>query len=216
MNPVAWLALAVSSVLAAVTIWRFRRDYRRQASHDYLTASSRLLEQAFGAFDQARSDEWDGLPEPDRLLWLTVARMLKESDATAQEINEDSHRTLYDHTRNFWRGKLRDLLQPLGSVPLTYFAEDADSIVSTSGSQRMCISPKSLKVVLDFLEWPENKPDPLAGLSGFTAEEIDHIQTFRYKAVGDYLDAYDVMRKEKDDRKDYWREQFREAKESSK
>ena len=101
MNPVAWLALAVSIVAAAITIWRFKRDYRRQASHDYQTASSRLLEQAFEAFDQKRSKQWNGLPEPDRLLWLTVARMIMESDETAREIREASHRTLYNHARNF-------------------------------------------------------------------------------------------------------------------
>lgn len=212
MNPVAWLALAVSIVSAGVTIWRFRRDSRRQNSHDYLTASTRLLEQAFEAFDQSRNSEWSGLPEPNRLLWLTVARMLTESGETAREIKEDSHRTLYSHARNLWRGKLHDLLIPLKEISLTYFAEDADSIVGTTGDQRMCISDKSLRVVLGFVEWPENKPDPLEGTESFTEQEIDYMRSFRYRAVADYLEAKDAMIGGDEGRKEFWREKWHQAK----
>lgn len=208
MNPIAWLALTVSISSVAYTIWRSRRDYLRQTSHDYLTASSRLLEQAFEAFDQARSDKWNNLPKPDRLLWLTVARMLTESERTAQEIKEDSHLTLYNHARDFWRGKLDDLLRPLNSISLTYFAENADSILGTIGDQRMCISERSLVVVLDFMKWPENKVDPLEGTKRFTDEEINQIGTFRYRAVGDFLEAQNAMASGNDERKEYWRKRW--------
>ena len=211
MNWVAWLALAVSSVAVWFTIWSYRRDSRRQTSHDYLTASTRLLEQAFDAFDRARNDKWKRLPDPDRLLWLTVARMLRESAEVADEITEDSHHMLYSHASNFWRGKLHDLLRPLKDVPLTYFAEDADSIVATTGNQRMSISRKSLRVVLDFTEWPKDKPDPLTGIENYTAKEIDHIRTFQYRAVGDYLDAIDAMNSGEENRKIYWRDQWSKA-----
>lgn len=207
-NPVAWIALVVSILVAIFTIRRSRRDYRRKISHDYLTAASRLLEQAFEAFDRARSDEWNNLPKPDRLLWLTVARMLTESERTAQEIKEDSHLTLYNYARDFWRGKLDDLLRPLNNVPLTYFAENADSILGTIGDQRMCISERSLVVVLNFLKWPENKIDPLEGTKGFTDEEINQIGTVRYRAVGDFLEAQNAMASGNDERKDYWRKQW--------
>lgn len=210
-NPVAWLALFVSATVAVFTIWRFHRDIRVQSSQDYLTASTRMLERAYGMLEAKRSAEWLGLPEPDRLLWLTVARMLKEAEDTARQIKVSSHQTLYEHARNFWRGRLYDLLRPLGKIPITYFAEEADSIIATSGDERTPLSDKSLRVVLDFLRWPNEKPDPLEGAASFSDEEIDRMRSFEYRAVADFLEAQDAMLRGVQSRKDFWRQKFRDA-----
>lgn len=210
-NAVAWLAFLVSAIVAGFTIWRFRRDIQLQSSQDYLTASTRMLERAYETFKAKRSAEWGGLPEPDRLLWLTVARMLREANNTSREIKVRSHHTLYEHARTFWRGRLYDLLRPLNKAPLTYFAEDADSILGLSGDQRMPVADKSLRVVLDFLRWPKEKPDPLEGTPAFSDQEIDRMRSFEYAAVADYLDAKDAMLRREQSRKDFWRQKFRDA-----
>lgn len=211
-DPIALTALLVSALAVGFTLWRAWREIRHQRSRDYLDASTRLLERAFQSFEQKRSDEWNGLSYPDRWLWLTVARMLKESESTAEGITVGSHHALYEHARSFWRGNMYDLVRPLGDIPLTYFAEDADAILATSGEQRSCISDQSLRVVMDFVEWPKDKPDPLGERKRFTPHEIDHIRSFRYQAVGDFLDAQVAMINGEDSRKDFWRKKFQEAK----
>jgi len=207
-NAVAWLALIISVASVAFTVVRYRRDFGRQESQDHLSAAIGQLERAYEEFQRTCSDRWSGLPAPDRLTWLTVARMLKESEATAAAITEASHKTLYDHARTFWRGRFYDLLRPLHAVPLNYFARSADEIIGTSGDARQPISPKSLRIILGFLEWPEGKPDPIGAVEPFTDQEIDHMRSFRYRPVADYLDARDAMLTGGEDRKGYWRKQW--------
>jgi hypothetical protein len=79
-NPVAWLALAVSTLSAALTIWRSRRDFRRQSSHDYLNAATELLERAYDLFDKARDTEWNGLPKPD------LSRTMRHASSSSQAV----------------------------------------------------------------------------------------------------------------------------------
>lgn len=165
-NPVAWLALSVSIVSAGLTIWRSRRDFRRQSSHDYLNAATALLERAFELFDKSRTDDWGGLPKPDRVLWLTVARMLAESKETAKLIREASHKALYERGNHFYRGKFFELLRPLGDVSLKYFAPTFDSIAASAPDERAPLSDKSLRVILDTVEWPTDKTDPIAAAKG--------------------------------------------------
>lgn len=210
-NPVAWLALVVSVFALVLTFWRFRRDIQVQSSQDYLTASTHMLERAYAMFEAKQSAEWNDLPEPDRLLWLTVARMLREAEDTSKQIRVRSHKALYEHARNFWRGRLYDLLRPLANVPLTYFAEDADSILGTHGDQRMALSDKSLRVVLEFLRWPKERPDPIKDAESFSSEEIERIRLFEYWAVADFLEAQEAMLRGEESRKEHWRQKFREA-----
>ncbi len=210
-NPVALMALFISALAVGFTFWRARRDILLQQSKDYLDASIRLLERAYETFEQSTSDEWDGLPEPDRVLWLTVTRMLRESERSSQELKFQSHRILYEHARTFWRSKLYDMLENLETVRLTYFAENADSILSYRTGQRSPISEKSIRVVLNFLEWPVGESDPVADAIRFTDSEIEHVRTFRYKSVGHYLEAHEAMSRGSDDQKKYWRKTFSDA-----
>ena len=211
-NPVAWFALVVSIVSAGLTMWRSFRDLRRQSSHDYLNAAVQQLERAYEAFDGARDPKWRDLPAPDRIMWLTVARLLRQSSDTSKRIREVSHRAIYEHSADVWRGKFADLLRPLRDVRLTYFAEDADSIIASHADQRSPISSKSIRVILDFMEWPKGRPDPIADAQPFTEAEIDRIGTFHYRSLGDYLEAVDAMRNGSEDRKIFWRSKFAEAK----
>lgn len=208
-NPVAWIALVVSFVSAAVTIWKIRRDLARQNSQDYLTAATRLLEQAYGSFDKARDEKWLGLPQPSRLLWLTVARMIQESAITAKHITETSHKVLYEHARNFWRGQLHDLLLPLERISLRYFAEDADSLFAVTGNKRMPLSGKSLRIILAFLEWPAEKKDPLDEAERFT--ELDRIRLVGYEPVVAFLEAEKTMCTPNECTRRHWRKRWHQA-----
>lgn len=211
-NPVAWLALVVSIASAVLAVWKIRRDLSRQESQDYLQAASRLLEQAFEAFDRAKSEQWLNLPEPSRLLWLTVARMIQESESTAASITERSHKILHTHARNFWRGRIYDLLLPLERVSLKYFAEDADSMLAVIGKEkRMPLAEKSLRVVLDFLQWPKDRSDPIGDIKDYTDQEIDRMRSFRYRPVADFLEASNVMASEDKNRQQHWRDVWNKA-----
>lgn len=210
-NPVAWVALVVSAVSVTFTVWKIRRDLRRQNSQDYLAAAQGLLERAFESFEASRDGKWLNLPQPSRLLWLTVARMLKESASTAMEITESSHKVLYQHSSNFWRGKLYDLLAPLEHVSLKYFAENADSIIAVGGNARMPLSENSIRVVLEFVEWPLDRADPLVGVKRYTEAEIERMRAFRYRSVSNYLEAQTVMAGNDEARKKYWRDAWNKA-----
>src|SRR5690606_22153982 len=126
------------------------QHYRSEAlrrSRDYLDAAIRWLEQAYREFETRRSATWSGLPEPDRLLWLSVARMIREAESTSTKIKEESHKVLYRQARTYWRGKLVDLLAPLAKVALTYFAESPEKALVQFSGDRAPISPKSLRVI---------------------------------------------------------------------
>lgn len=198
-NPIALAALFISTLAVWFTIWRLCRDIRLQQSKDYLDASIRLLERAYETFEKRLSDKWDGLPEPDRVLWLTVARMLCESERSSRELKFKSHRILYEHARTFWRSKLSDILENLKIVELTYFSEDANPMLSSRTDQRSPICEGSIRVLLNFLEWPVGESDPIDGATRFTDSEIEHIRTFRYRSVGDYLKARKAMSRGSDD-----------------
>jgi hypothetical protein len=172
-----------------------------------LDAAARLLERAYETFDKSRNEKWSNLPQPSRLLWLTVARMIKEAESTAADIAEPSHKVLYDHARSFWRGRLYDLLLPLQTVSLRYFAEDADSMLAViGGEKRMPLAENSLRVVLDFLEWPATKKDPLEGIKDYKDAEIARMRAFRYRPVADFIEAQNAMTRGDENMKKHWRD----------
>ena len=203
-----WVAVAIAFALGIFSIWQYRKAERVRESKDFLDAATRRLEQAYSEMADRRSTEWMNLPAPDRLLWLSVARMIREGENTANQITEKSHQVLYEHAQTFWRGKLYDLLLPLNKVPLTYFAETPDKALVQLGDDRAPISPKSLRVILDFSKWPKDTADPLQGVGEHSAEEIDRMQTFGPRSVGDYLDALDAMHSDSEPRKDHWRREW--------
>lgn len=177
-NIATWAAVVVALAVGSFSIWQHLKAERLRRSRDYLDAAIRRLEQAYTEFESRRAPAWAGLPDPDRLLWLSVARMIREGESTAARITEESHRSLYRQARTYWRGKLFDLLQPLHTVSLMYFAESPDNAMVQFQSDRGPISPKSLKVIRDFTSWPKDEPDPLAEVEGFSSQQIDHMQTF--------------------------------------
>jgi len=203
-----WAAVAVAILLGVFSVWQHLKAERLRRSHDYLDAAIRSLEQAYKEFESRRSSTWANLPEPDRLLWLSVARMIREGESTADRITDESHATLYKQARTYWRGKLYDLLQPLHHVSLTYFAESPDKALVQFQGDRAPISPKSLKVIRNFTSWPKDEPDPLAGVEGFTSQEIDRMQSFGWRSAGMYLDALEAMHSDSESRKEYWRKQW--------
>jgi len=203
-----WVAVAVAIALGGFSVWQHYRSEALRRSRDYLDAAVRWLEQAYRELEARRSNAWSGLPEPDRLLWLSVARMIREAESTSTKIQEESHRVLYRQARTYWRGKLYDLLAPLTKVPLTYFADSPDKALIQFSGDRAPISPKSLRVIRDFTSWPQGEPDPLAGVGNFDSQEIDHMQSFGWRSAGMYLEALDVMHGDSDSRKEYWRKQW--------
>lgn len=211
---IALAAFIVSLASAIFTYNKIQDDAAVRRSSEYLASSNRLLESAYEKFSEARSDDWSRLPEPSRLLWLSVARQIQESTDIAEKVTEETHRVLINQARGYWRGQFQDLLEPLTTISITYFAEDADAIDMPQMDQRMCIHEKSLRVILDFLRWPEGMPDPVEPVETYTEAEVDNMWLFDSRPVAKFLQASAAMRGENDDRKNYWRKLYEDAAEA--
>lgn len=211
---IAIAALLVSLASVMFTYIKNHDDAAVRRSREYLDASNQLLRSAYEEFSEARSDDWSGLPKPSRLLWLRVARQIQESTDLAARITEKTHGVLSNQARGYWRGRFRDLLEPLKTVSITYFVEDANAIVVPGRNQRMCINEKSIRVILDFLKWPEGMPDPMEPVEQYTEAEVEKMWLFDSRPVAEFLQASAAMRSENEDRKHYWRASYQAAAEA--
>lgn len=190
-----WVVAIITGIAATVAYVQYRQHRAREQSRDFLELSTQQFRRAFETLEERPAEDWPGLPEPDRLLWLTAARMLRTGETFGARITEESHQRVYDDARRYWRSKLYVLLKGLDTAPLNYFAETADRIIGAGPGEKLGLSEKSLRVVADFMKWPESEPDPLAGVVDFTAEELERMWAFQPRGLASYIRAAQTMRR---------------------
>ena len=130
-------------------------EQSRANSTVYFKNATRSLERAFATFLDAEDTE---VPVRDRLIWLTVARLICSAQSVSQKIEVESIREMYDAEEEFWRHRFYELLQPKSLrahlVTRAYFP----------GSR---IDEKSIRVIYEFTEWPQGRDDPIDGAELF-------------------------------------------------
>jgi len=176
-------------IIVAVVIAYLTLSYNksRNQSADYLSKSLSLLEKAHDLFDDR--DE-NGYPKNDRLLWLSVARLIKTSQDTSQLITEPSHKRIYNMELSYWRYKFSNILtvgDKHHTFPEEYFAEKPIDHYFKLGEGRRPLSLISIAFMYKFVKWPEGELDPLDGIEPFTEQEINNMITFGPEELGRHL-----------------------------
>ena len=153
----------------------------RADSEVYRVNATKNLERAYRAF-MGNSDS--PVPISDRLVWLTVARLILSAKLISKRIKVESIRTMYNEDEEYWRQRFYDVLDPIDvTSPLNnsdYFREGEKKV---SGYN---IDERSIRVIYGFIEWPENQSDPMDDFEGYTEEEISNMGASRY-GVKTYL-----------------------------
>ncbi|RZT35506.1 hypothetical protein EV147_3958 [Cupriavidus agavae] len=134
----------------------------------HLELAAKSLEKAFNAL--ANGDR----PVHDRLAWLNCARLILASNAAADLVSADSPsiRNMYLSERSYWRSQFYDLLRPtsgeaVGMQP-RFFERD-------SSEHESPIDERSIRVIYEFIRWPEGEADVLDSISPYTNEEVNSL-----------------------------------------
>jgi hypothetical protein len=174
--------IVLAGVLTAVVAFLF--NLRRGRSEDILEAAADLLEKAFDALEPK-----EGVPINRRHAWLSAARLIATSEKLSKHIVEPSHRSIYNQKKEYWRGRLYDLLfpSPPEGLPSAFYADKPEHMISWSGNARDPLSEKSLAFMYRFIRWPEGAIDPIGEVPVFTDEEIARMESFGPRGLGTLL-----------------------------
>jgi len=170
---------------ACLALFTFLTNLRRARSQDVLSAACDFLEKSYETLVVKDSPE----PSNNRRTWLTSARLLKTAESLAERLVEASHRKIYEQTREYWRGKLYDLIYPTQpeGLPSTFYADEPDHMLATINEQRSPLSEKSLAYLYRFIQWPDKAADPIGEVAKFTEDEIHKMQTFGPRGLGNLM-----------------------------
>ena len=152
------LVIAFGVAIVAYTYWasiaRHGAQSQRNRSASFLNAAIRVLDRADATFTDGGA--LGQPPKADRVLWMTVARLLTEFRALGDEVTEEDHQAMLEDHAHYVRNRFRavadgskDLLDP------RYFISEADPVDRTS-----------IAVLLDFIRSPNGKSGGLSGVTG--------------------------------------------------
>lgn len=175
--------IVLAGVLTAVLAFLF--NLRRGRSEDVLEAASDLLEKAYEALLTK-----DGAPTNHRHAWLSSARLIATAEQLAKRIAEPSHLAIYTEKKEYWRGRLYDLIfpSPPEGLPSSFYAEKPEHMIGWSGKVRDPLAEKSLALLYRFIQWPKERSDPIGNEPKFSDEEIERMRTFGPRGLGILMD----------------------------
>lgn len=159
-------------------------NLRRGRSEDILEAAADLMEKAHDALAPK-----DGELSNRRHAWLSAARLISTAETLSTHIAEDSHKTIYQEKRKYWRSTLYDLLfpSPPDGLPSAFYAEKPEHMIASSRRTRDPLSEKSIAYLYRFIRWREGEADPIGQELNFSAEEIERMRTFGPRGLGNLM-----------------------------
>ncbi len=174
--------IVLAGVLTAVVAFVF--NLRRGRSEDILDAATDLFEKAHEVLKPK-----DGELTNHRHSWLSAARLIATAEMLSKHLTESSHRTIYGEKREYWRGRLYDLIFPSSpeGLPSSFYAEKPEHMRSYSGRVRDPLSEKSIAFLYRFIQWPKETVDPIGKEPIFTEEEIERMRTFGPRGLGNLM-----------------------------
>ena len=169
----AAIAGAVSAVAGAASAIAAFRAIRSEST---ARANERVLQHLVVTLERAYS----ALAGPDRqirgdrLAWLTAARLLEEYKTTKSRLEDKALRAELESHEEHWRRQMYLLVEPV-ALDFQFFTRS--EIEKTSGT-----------IILNFVEWPEGKEDPIARYGGYRgAVEVLPV-SIKWAAFRHYLD----------------------------
>jgi len=181
--------LAFASFLGLLATLQEQRAaaLRQKTETDDLNYFNHATESIERAYEALAGVNPDGEPVRDRLAWLTCARLLLSAREVAKQISTSSVGllALYDGELEHWRRRFYELLNPRGDLRVgtqaTFFSHPA----SNDGVQ---IEERSIRVIFEFADWPEGKPDPIDAVPKYTQIDLDAMKP-GMSGVRDYIES---------------------------
>jgi hypothetical protein len=137
---------------------------------NYFNHAVKSLERAYEAMTKNATPKVALVPE--RLAWLTCARLLISAKDVSGRISWKSKGllALYAGEEEYWRHRFFELFDSedvrLASRNASYFGGEKPS----SGFR---LEERSIKVIFDFFNWEESKQDPIDRIQKYTQAELD-------------------------------------------
>lgn len=168
LSPVLAFASLVG-LLTTLTQQRAAIEVQRTVDDDrsYFDHAVKSLERAYGVI--SGGDQSAG-PVRDRLAWLTCARLLLSAKEVSAQISNQSKglKALFAGEEEHWKFRFHELFH--GVSPAV--GRDSAFFSSPTNPQLEGIEERSIRVVFDFVTWPEGKEDAIARVPRYTREEV--------------------------------------------
>ena len=182
LSPVLAFASFVG-LLMTLTQQRSAIAAQRTADDDknYFNHAVSSLERAYDVI--SGMDQHTG-PIRSRLAWLTCARLLLSAKEASALVSDESKalRALFAGEEEHWRYRFYKLFQRL-DPPV---GRDANFFSCPTNPQREEIEERSIRVVFEFVNWPEGKEDTIAHVQRYTRDELDSMGLLM-SGVSEYL-----------------------------
>ncbi|MCK4843165.1 MAG: hypothetical protein KAT04_14985 [Methylococcales bacterium] len=165
----------ISFIGLLATIESQKREIKRNKNHQeakvYCEHAINTLERAYNTLSDSGKSK---TPLQDRLVWLTTARLLLSAKKLYSKIpeTEDSLKTLYIGEEEFWRVNFYKLLDPFN---VNSFASSKAYFANPSETQGDEIEERSIKVIYNFVDWPDDRKDPMEEVPYYTPKEINKL-----------------------------------------
>jgi len=161
-------------------------NQRRVASEEYLENATDLLSKAYEILSETKDGQ--GVPKNSRINWLTAARLIRTAESIAELLTEESHKRIWREKKEYWRGRLRDLINPNNDGFVKgYYAATPELMLVYGDHDPVPLSERSLAVLYRFVRWPKGSEDPLKNESIFSDAEIDEMVLLGPKQLGQLL-----------------------------
>lgn len=166
-----------------------------ETKHDdekYIEHAVKCLERAYWALLEQNAN-CSKSTKQDRLAWLTCARLILSSEDAFARVSSEATalRVLYEGEREHWRREFYVLLgldKAYGDLKsakyFEYWTDDASS---------QQIEPRSIRVIVEFVDWPKGLHDPIDAVPEYTDKEIDAMNG-SLRGVREYLSNLSARR----------------------
>lgn len=180
--------LAFASFLAVmftIKLQKNKNDLEKELidSQGYCTNAIKCLERAYGFL----SDNGSVMtPVKDRLVWLTTARLILQSEKLASAISPKAGSSLamYESEREYWSHRFYKLIDYTG---MQSFSMDRDYFAKASRIPGDEIEERSIKVIYNFALSFDEEKDPINNVSMYSRDELDKFH-FSQKGLKEYLE----------------------------
>jgi hypothetical protein len=165
--------LALAGLIALLITIEQQRSFAQAEQNKandlkYFETSQQCLKRAYEAIRPNEAET----PPKNRLVWLTAARWLLAANTISEKISATSPslKEAYELEVEHYRMLFAEFLKPnqMNSVfsELGFFTGDH----TMSGSE---LEERSVRVILEFMEWPDEKRDAIDKVPAYTREEAE-------------------------------------------
>ncbi len=163
-------------------VWLIRNeDKNKSNSETYSKYAILAIERAYNVISE---NETRDAPVKDRLEWLTCGRWLAVSNRLSKKITEKNVQEIFEDEQEFWRIKFYNFFKP--NEPNS-FSHHISNFQETGLGDGDSLDPKSVTAIYKFVEWPEDRADPINEQELYTEEEIEQLNRFSKLGLYEYL-----------------------------